>query len=169
MLIASLFFLNNFTFASSSEVLDFYKEGFEYSQKGQNNKAFDLMMKSADLGYAPAQNNIGLSYLHGLGVEKNDTKAYEYLSMAAFQGLNHAQTELGMLFYQGRGVKKNIDKARKWWTISSQGKDEYAQYNLASLLLELGDQEKAIYWLKEAYKNKHPLAEDALIKLGEFK
>ena len=127
------------------------------------------MMKSADLGYAPAQNNIGLSYLHGLGVEKNDTKAYEYLSMAAFQGLNHAQTELGMLFYQGKGVKKNIDKARKWWTISSQGRDEYAQYNLASLLLELGDQEKAIYWLKEAYKNKHPLAKDALIKLGEFK
>ena len=62
--------------------------------------------------------------------------------MAAFQGLNHAQTELGMLFYQGRGVKKNIDKAGKWWTISSQSKDEYAQYNLASLLLELGDQEK---------------------------
>jgi TPR repeat protein len=43
-----------------------------------------------------AQNNIGLSYLHGLGVSKDKNKAFEWFEKAAKQGLSYAQSELAM-------------------------------------------------------------------------
>jgi hypothetical protein len=45
--------------------------------------AFVWMMRAAKAGHSSAQNNIGLSYLHGLGVIKDKNKAFEW-----FVGLN---------------------------------------------------------------------------------
>jgi TPR repeat protein len=45
------------------------------------------MMRAAEAGHAAAQNNIGLSYLHGLGVEQDDKKAFKWFEKSAKQGL----------------------------------------------------------------------------------
>lgn len=78
--------------------------------------------------------------------------------------MSYAQSELAMLYYQGRGVKKNIQKE---YVIVAKQEDEYAQFNLASLLLEKNKVKQAYYWFNQAVKNNYPGAQEALKKLGE--
>lgn len=168
MLMASLFF--TLISSVSAETLSerWYRIGFEYSQQGMNDDAFRWMIKSADAGHAAAQNNIGLSYLHGLGVEKDAKKAFYWFERSANQGLLYAQSELAMLYYLGSGVDMNKSMALDWWLLAAKQNDEYAQFNLASLYLELNDIQKAYYWFTIANNNKHPDAQDALDKLREM-
>lgn len=155
---ASLFFALNSTLLAGNSVDNFYRIGYEYSQKGQDSKAFHWMKRAADSGHVAAQNNVGLSYLHGLGVKKDTEKAFNYFEKAAKQGLAYAQSELAMLYYQ----QKQHVKAYDWWLVAAEQEDEYAQFNLASLLLELGKKSDAIIWFEKAKNNRHPDAKVAL-------
>jgi TPR repeat protein len=94
-------------------------------------------------------NNIGLSYLHGLGVIKDKNKAFEWFEKAAKQGLSYAQSELAMLYYQQGKTKQ----AQQWWLTAANANDEYAQFNLASLFLEKNNIKKATYWFQRVYQN----------------
>ncbi len=140
-----------------------YQTGYEYSQAGHNRAAFEWMLRAANAKHPAAQNNIGLSYLHGLGVDKDANKAFDWFEKSAKQGLNYAQSELAMLYYQ-RG---NTRQAYEWWLIAAEQNDEYAQFNLASLLLEKNNTEQAIYWFTRAKNNQHPDAQIALDELKE--
>lgn len=135
-----------------------YQIGYDYSQQGRNDEAFHYMLKAANMGHSAAQNNIGLSYLHGLGVKKDKKRAFFYFQKAANQGLLYAQSELAMLYYQ----KGNMQKAQDLWLLAAQQNDEYAQFNLASLFLEKNNQKQAYYWFKRASNNHHPDANAAL-------
>lgn len=57
-----------------------------------------LYMQAADLGYAPAQTELGYCYDYGVGVEKNIEKAFECFKRAADQGNSTAQYELARCF-----------------------------------------------------------------------
>ncbi|MGN1265920.1 MAG: hypothetical protein ACI4UL_08895 [Muribaculaceae bacterium] len=48
--------------------------------------AFELFKKAAELGYAKAQNNLGVLYKQGVGVEKNLSYAAYWFAKAAEQG-----------------------------------------------------------------------------------
>ncbi|WP_201341870.1 SEL1-like repeat protein [Abyssogena phaseoliformis symbiont] len=48
------------------------------------------MLRAAQANHAAAQNNIGLSYLHGLGVKKDNTRAFVWFKRSAKQGLSYA-------------------------------------------------------------------------------
>ena len=135
---------------------------------GRNDDAFSWMLKAADAGHAAAQNNIGVSYLHGLGVDQDKTKAFEWFERSATQGYSYAQSELAMLYYQGEVIDKDDEQAEKWWLIAAKLRDEYAQFNLASLYLEKNNVEQAYYWFNQAHKNNHPEAQVALEKLDEI-
>ncbi len=148
---------------ANSSVDSWYRIGYNYSQKGHNEYAFVWMMRAAKEGYAAAQNNIGLSYLHGLGVSKNKNKAFNWFEKSAKQGFPYAQSELAMLYYQQSQKKQ----AHQWWLAAANSNDEYAQFNLASLLLEQNNPKKAYYWLQRARNNKHPQAQVTLDKLRE--
>jgi TPR repeat protein len=168
VLIASLFFSFNTNFAQAETRFDrWYQIGHDYSQMGRNDAAFEWMMRAADGGHSAAQNNIGLSYLHGLGTEKDDKKAFEWFDKSANQGFSYAQSELGMLYYDGKGIDKDIKLAKNWWLTAAMQEDEYAQFNLASLMLEQDDIKQAYYWFNRAMQNKHPDAEAALKLLKE--
>jgi TPR repeat protein len=165
-LIASFFFVLGW-FVTSVDA-DFHTEkwyqiGYDYSQQGRNDNAFRWMMRAAEAGHAAAQNNIGLSYLHGLGVEQDDKKAFKWFEKSAKQGLSYAQSELAMLYYR----QGNVKQAQHWWLIAANANDEYAQFNLASLFLEQSHLKKAYYWFQQANQNKHPNARAALEKLKE--
>ncbi len=168
MLIASLFYGLTISFAQAETRFDrWYQIGYDYSQMGRNDDAFNWMMRAADGGHSAAQNNIGLSYLHGLGAEQDDKKAFEWFKKSAEQGLSYAQSELAMLYYQGKGVEKNTQLAQDWWLTAANLDDEYAQYNLASLMLDQNDIKQAYYWFNQAAKNNHPDAQVALDALNE--
>ena len=168
MLIASLFYGLITSFAQAETRFDrWYQIGYDYSQMGRNDDAFEWMVRAADGGHSAAQNNIGLSYLHGLGAEKDDKKAFEWFEKSAEQGLPYAQSELAMLYYEGRGVEKDVQLAQDWWLTAAKQEDEYAQFNLASLMLEKNNIKEAYYWFNRAEKNNHPDAKVALDLLNE--
>ncbi len=51
--------------------------------------------------------------------------------------------------------------------VSAKQEDEYAQFNVASLLLEKNKVKQAHYWFNQEAKNNHSGAQEALKKLGE--
>jgi TPR repeat protein len=64
-----------------------YEFGTMYMKEGmwvvQSDEAgFDWWMKSANLGYAPAQFSIGASYIGGIGVNRDLTEAKKWLEKA---------------------------------------------------------------------------------------
>ena len=64
-----------------------YEFGMMYMKEGmwvvQSDEAgFDWWMKSANLGYAPAQFSIGASYIGGIGVNRDLTEAKKWLEKA---------------------------------------------------------------------------------------
>ena len=146
-------------------VLSDYYLSYTLSQKGLYDKALTYTKRAAYKGYAPAQYNLGLSYLHGLGIEKDVKYAIVWLEKSAQQDLADAQTELAMAYYLGRGVKKDNQKAKYYWTLAASQNDEYAQFNLASLSIENGKTHQAKIWLIKAMHNQHPNAKLALSQL----
>ena len=166
-LIASLFFVLNLDVVADNRANTWYQIGYDYSQRGRNTDAFEWMLKAADAGHAAAQNNIGLSYLHALGVPKDEKTAFIWFEKSAKQDLSYAQSELAMLYYEGREVEQDTQKAYDWWLSAAKQEDEYAQFNLASLFLEQKDIKQAYYWFTRASNNNHPDAKKALEQLRE--
>jgi Sel1 repeat-containing protein len=77
-------------------------------------KAFSFYKRAAELGDAPAQCNLGVAYLEGLGAKQNLTEGIKWLRKAARQGDAKAQYSLGMAYYDGEDVRKNIRYAQAW-------------------------------------------------------
>ena len=124
---------------------------------------------AADLGNADAQNELGVRYYKGEGVEKDHTKAAEWYRKAAEQGLAEAQYNLGLCYDKGEGVEKDHAKAAEWYRKAAEQGYADAQYNL-SLCYYNGqgvekDYTKAAEWVRKA-------AEQGLAKaqfvLGNF-
>ncbi|SMN00825.1 hypothetical protein SPONN_1980 [uncultured Candidatus Thioglobus sp.] len=153
----------NVSAATDEQAQLWYQMGYDYSQKRLNDEAFKWTIRAAEAGHIVAQNNIGLSYLHGLGVKKDKNAAFKWFEKSAKQGLSYAQSELAMLYYR----QGNTAQAQKWWQIAADSNDEYAQFNLASLFLEQNKLEKALYWFEKARENRHPDASIALKKMSE--
>lgn len=151
--------------ATSGDILKNYNISFELSQQGKHQQALIYTKYAAFANYAPAQHNLGLSYLNGLGVSKDENQAFFWFGRAAKQLLPDAQAEVAMAYYLGRGVKKDLKKAKYFWLLAAKANDEYAQFNLASLYYEQGDIIQTKYWLEKAKQNQHPQAEITLNSL----
>ena len=70
-------------------------------------RALELLMQSAEKGYAPAQEKLGLHFHR----QKNYAEAEKWFSRAAGQGLASAQDRLGVHYYQ----RKDYAKAVAWF------------------------------------------------------
>ena len=75
-------------------------------------QVLDLKQK-ADQGDAEAQYQIGLLYLEGEAVKKNEKLAAEFLQKATDQGHLDAQRKLAWCYLYGRGVKQNLSHSLK--------------------------------------------------------
>ena len=71
----------------------------------------EMITESAELGYAPAQYNLGLMYLTGDRVDLSYDKAFDWFSKAADQGNSDALYQLGGLYEWGNGVPESVEKA----------------------------------------------------------
>ena len=67
-------------------------------------KTVKRFRKAAVQGDASAQNNLGLIYHKGRGVERDDAEAVKWFSKAAEQGHATAQFNLGIMYDNGLGV-----------------------------------------------------------------
>jgi len=71
-----------------------YRVGWAYAESKNWGEASKWIQKAVDQGYSSAQYTMGISYLKGRGVPKNERKGIELLTAAAKQGLKQATDEL---------------------------------------------------------------------------
>lgn len=147
--------------ANKPEPIKSAKELYEMAGACEDDeKAFPLLKKSADLGYAEAQCTLATLYYLGKVVEENDEQAYFYYKKAANQNHAEAQYWLGEMYYNGYGVMQNYSEAFKWYTKSAKNGDLDAMLSLGNCYL-YGDGTKknvnqAISWYKKGADQNEP-------------
>ena len=74
------------------------------------NRAFNLFQSAADVGFAPAQRDLGFLYCAGLGTKTDFTIGYKWLFLASDQGDFHATHFMGE--FEPSITKEQYRKAR---------------------------------------------------------
>ena len=114
--------------------------------------SFDELLKKAERGDASAQNNLGICYDEGQGVEQDYEKAVFWYRKSAEQGNDSAQYNLALCYVKGQGVEQDYEKAVEWYRKSAEHGDSRAQFNLGHCYYKgqgvEQDYEKAVYWYK---------------------
>lgn len=87
--------------------------------------------KSAEQGHAWAENDLGVLYETGNGVEKNLVEAARLYRQSAEQGYARAQNNLGVLLQFGKGMPKNETEAALWYQKAAEQEYPDAENNLA--------------------------------------
>jgi len=91
---------------------------------------FEWYKKSAESGDAISQNNVGVYYDRGSGIERNAQLAVFWYRKAAEQGHASAQNNLAACYEEGFGVSKSLSQALYWYQKAAEQGDYSAQNNL---------------------------------------
>jgi TPR repeat protein len=75
---------------------------------------------SAELGSPDAMNQVGLRYLLGEGVDKDEANAAEWFRKAADKGNAAGAYNLGRSYADGRGVSQDNAQAAHWYTVAAE-------------------------------------------------
>ena len=94
-------------------------------------KAFEWYQKAAVQDYPPAENNLGVCYAKGVGVERNLTEAVRWYRQGAEAGWAQAQSNLGRAYETGEGLDRDYGQALVWY-------HKAADQGLAAAQLSLG-------------------------------
>lgn len=117
-----------------------YQEGHvpsdsDRGSKDENKKeAFNLFVKAAEQGYAPAECEAGRCLRFGWGTkqsDEHDKQAVQYFQRACDKNYAFAMAQLGDCYYWGKGVDTNYGRALEWYERSYAGGDGYGTYRLA--------------------------------------
>ena len=76
-------------------------------------RAFSLMRDAARQEHGLAQHGLGVMYLYGECVKKDEQEAAGWFRRAADQGLAGAMMTLGMMYEQGLGVEPDAEQAKR--------------------------------------------------------
>ena len=110
--------------------------------------------KSAEQGYAIAQNQLGYMYQKGRGVEQSNVEAVKWFRKSAEQGNATAQFNLGWMYENGRGVEKSNTEAVKWYRKSAEQGNARSQCNLGEMYVNGRGVEKsnteAVKWYRKS-------------------
>ena len=81
---------------------------------------FWVLIEEARWGEAEAQYAVGMMYLSGDGVEKDEKEAASWIGKAADQGHPYATFKMGELYDKGIGVAKDEGKAAGYYRQSAE-------------------------------------------------
>ena len=119
-------------------------------------------------GNPDAQNNLGICYAEGKGVERNENEAFKLFGLAAAQGHIEAIDNIGRCYYNGIGTKQNFSEAYNWFRKAAELGNPQAQYTLGVCYNKgngvAQDYTEAIKWFKKAAEQDHT---DALASLAQ--
>ena len=96
-------------------------------------KAIADLRQQGYAGDVNAQIQLGVIYLTGDGVAKDDAEAMTWFRKAADQDNPLAERYLAEMYFKGRGVPVDNMEAAKWLRQSAEQGDAQSQYNLAVL------------------------------------
>lgn len=130
----------------------FFQEGSKPNQRGEYIikdpvRAFELIREVAQLGYAPAIEELGYAYLYGLGAEPCIEEALRLFHLAAKQNCAQALNDLALCYERGTGVDASPAQALIYFEKAAALGLSAAEHNLARLI---EDPKKSIYYLKRS-------------------
>jgi hypothetical protein len=110
--------------------------------------------KAAENGNAASQFSLGMFYLQGAGVPKDEAEGVKWLRKSADQGNAAGEFWLGAAYYSGTGVAKDTAEALRWYRKAGDQGYAAAQYNLGQAY-NLGngvekDPAEAVRWWQKA-------------------
>ncbi len=115
---------------------------------------FKLVFPFAKKGNANLQNQIGVMYSKGKGVEKNISEAIKWYEKSANQNNPWGLYNLANLYYVGNSVDKDYKKAFEFFTKSAELGNYDAQNRLANMYYAgegvQKDYKQAIYWYEKS-------------------
>lgn len=143
-----------------------FKRGVEASERKDYATAFSLFKSVADRGVASAQFNVGLAYLHGLGVAVDYAQALSWFKKAADQGLAPAQVNLATMYYNGRAVPKDYAQALFWHRKAADQGNAIGQMAVGEMY-ENGygvkrDNSQAFFWYNKAAAQGEAIAQNKI-------
>jgi len=92
---------------------------------------------AASSGLPLAKINLAVAYLWGTGVKKDEGLAFELMNETATQGSGLAACYLGDIYAFGMGVPQDTAKAEFWYRSGARLHDPIAEYDLASILMNV--------------------------------
>ncbi len=146
------------------------EEQYDYAYKLANEdknykEAFKWYKISAESGNPSAQNNLGVLYASGNGVDKDDKEAFKWFLKSAEQGNDVAQCNVANNYLNGTGIIKNREEAKIWLKKSADNHNTKAQAQYGFELWLDRDYINAAKYLKLASDSNNSFAQRML---GEF-
>lgn len=117
-------------------------------------KSIQLLQRSADLGFPPAQHKIGIKLSNPLAKDKDYDKAFLLFKLAAEQDYAPAMYALSRCYFNAQGTAQNIKEGIKWCKKAAEAEHPMAEYRLARFYLSGQDIENDSFEPKEPYLNK---------------
>src|SRR6266487_6496664 len=99
-------------------------------QTKADQKPIGEVKAKAEAGDADSQVELGLRYLDGKDVPKNQVEAVKWFRKAAEQNYARGQNGLGVSYGEGEGVAKDQVEAVKWFRKAAEQNFAKAQVNL---------------------------------------
>lgn len=128
--------------------------GLRCEQASDDEKAAAWYRMAAEQGHAGAQNNLGLLYFTGRGVQHDPSRALELYESAARQNDPSGIANLGIMYLFGHEVEVDRDRALQLLEAAAKLDNPRAQYLTAVLLLDrkpvLESEHPSIRWLEAA-------------------
>ncbi len=123
-------------------------------QASPGQEAIADLKQMAYAGDVTSQVRLGVIYLTGDGVTKDDAEALKWLRMAADQDNALAERYLAEMYFKGRGVPADNMQAAKWLRMAAEQGDAESEHNLAVLYSQgLGvprNLKQAVEWMRKA-------------------
>jgi hypothetical protein len=122
-------------------------------------------------GNVAAQVQLGVIYLTGDGVPKDDAEAVKWLRKAADQDNALAERYLAEMYFKGRGVPADMTEAAKWLRFAAEQGDAQSEHNLAVLYTQgegvPRNLKEAANWMRKAAEQNLPAGQQGLGVLYE--
>jgi serine/threonine protein kinase/TPR repeat protein len=105
---------------------DIYRKGVPGLIEPDFAESVQLFSRAQELGFLDAQGNLGVLYIYGQGVPKNEHKAFALFRDGAEKGNALCMLFYAMCFEGGVGVEKDREAARQWYVRAAQGGNKTA-------------------------------------------
>ena len=89
------------------------------------------LKKAVRLKHVDATADLGVLFIHGIHVKKDEKYGFQLLKRAAESEVAYAQVNLGYCFLYGKGTKRNFRQAAYWFTQAAEQGNIDAVYELA--------------------------------------
>ena len=103
-----------------------YRKGVPGLMEPNFSESFRLFSRATELGFLDSQGNLGVLYINGQGVAKDEKKAASLFQDGAEKDNPSCMFYYAMCLEGGVGVAKDEDKAKEWYVKAAKGGDPRA-------------------------------------------